>query len=930
MKFRVALLLTVLVPAPAVANYCAAPASRTNATISGVVNTYYPVTRDIGLGPAQTIQIGGAFGANEDLRVGDIVLLWIPQTMQYTASTTANDTAASFGDGSTGTGWTNLNHSGKFQWLRVAGVGGAKGATGDLVKAAGSSGTTVVTIGDGGGVGPFGQLQISSEQTNIATIRSAQLVRVPQYGNVTISGTVTALPYQNTVTSGTTGPLGVGGIVALDVAGAVTFSGGSSINVSGQGFRGGAGQQFGGSSTFNPALPTATRYYAYAGTRTSGGIKGEGGAGTPARVFFQGAESAALNYSSTGNISVDGYGSSPLGYGRGAPGNAGGGATDQCPYSVNASSATGTMCRLGTITYAYNRLNPGGGGGGGYGSGGAGGDHDYDGTNTTAGYSGGGLGGKGVAGSALFALDSPQQPPLPGGSHQFAMMGGGGGAGSTNAAGTDDLQSSGAAGGGVVLIRAGTVAGTGSISADGADAQNVTATDPADPLGNGAGQGNGAGGGGGGGWILVAARQSSSPSISYSAKGGRGGNGNKCMGSGGGGGGGYVGVSTTLPAVSGTAVTGGSAGTTSCNLATDLPDATNLNASFDAVGAAAAAAGQAGSTGQFAASALSVPAGTSNAGNAASSSSSVASGPQCVPYIKKEFSLDGVTWLPSINASNNQVFKMRISIENANEDNFLSGSSLPQLFENIAFVDTYGANIVTADTPNVQHSGCGSPSIMTNASSLTFNPSGSIAGQSTCTITADLRVTAPGTHTNTINAESVSVQQLTQVATETPLTLKNYENVTATVVVPSGVQATKTSAVFSDPVSNTTNPKRIPGASVDYTIAINNASGSTLDNNSMILSDALPTTTRMFVGNLSGGAPFEFSAGTSNLTCTFVSLSDTNDCIDFSNDGGTTWTYTPTAAGDGTDAAIRAIRFRTSGSMPASGAFTVKYRVVVK
>jgi hypothetical protein len=946
MKFRLALLITVMVPAPVLANYCAAPLSRVNATINGVVNTYYPVTRDIGLGPVRTIQVGGAFGASEDLRVGDIVLLWIPQTMQMILPSTQNTTSPTqFADGVTGTGWTDVNHSGKFQWLRVAGTNGSSSPPGTVVKAAGNSGTTVITISDGGGVGPFGQLQISAETSNITTLRSAQLVRVPQYGNVTISGTVTALPFQQTVSSGTLGPLAVGGIVALDVAGATIFNPGSKIDVSGLGFRGGAGQKFDGWAASGINLVSSSQWYANSVTtgatpRTTGGIKGEGGVGTPHRLYFQGAETADLNYTGTGTVSREGYGiSTPAAYGRGAPGNAGGGATDQCPYFGNPSFTASTQCRAQTgaaVTYAYNRLNTGGGGGAGYGNGGKGGDQDYDGTGGVASPSGGGLGGKGVTFSAFTTgvVPNPSQPPLPGGDHQYAMMGGGGGAGSTNADGTDDLQSSGATGGGVVLIRSGTVSGTGSILADGQDAQNVTATDPANPVGSGAGQGNGAGGGGGGGWILVSARQASSPSITYSAKGGKGGNANKCMGSGGGGGGGYVGTTTTLPAPSGTAVTGGSAGTSSCTLASDLPPATGLAAAgFTSVAPTAAVAGSSGGTGQFAAGSLSVPAGTSNPGNAATTSSSVAPGPQCVPLLKKEFSADGgTTWLASINQSLNQTFKMRITLENSNQDAFLSGTTLPQAFEDISFVDTYPAGIINATPPNVQQSGCSGASItaVAGGNTLTVNPSGAIAGESTCSITADLVVTATGTSTNTIPAEGVSVVQLKQVAGQSPLTLKNFDAVSAQVVVPSGISATKTSAVVSDPVNNTTNPKRIPGASVDYMIAINNPTATVLDNNTMILSDSLPTTTRLFVGNLTGGAPFDFTAGTSNLTCPFVSLSDANDCIDFSDDGGTTWTYTPTAAGDGTDAAIRAVRFRTTGSMAANGNFSIRYRVVVK
>jgi len=929
MKFRLALFVVVAVGSgPAAANYCAAPLSRTNTTITGVVNTYYPITADITAGT--TIQIGTGRGAAEDLRVGDLILLWIPQTMQA-VSPNSNDSAALYGAGGgagTGQGWSALNHSGKFQWLRVSG-----GAVGDLVKAAGNVGNTTITVSNGGGGGPFGQLAYNSGGTSL---RSAQIVRVPQYGNATINGTVTAAPYRETATSGALGPQSTGGIVALDVAGTLTFSPGAKIDVSEMGFRGGAGQQLNGSATGNVNMINITRWYGYSATdRPFGGVKGEGGVGTPFRVYHQGALQT-LDWTAHGSVSPEGYGSDNgtnapgSAMGRAGLGNAGGGATDQCPYTINVSSSTGTMCRNGTVTYLYNRLNPGGGGGGGWGSGGKGADHDYDGDGAVA-PSGGGLGGKGVSSLTDFVNDA--QPPTPAGFHQYAMLGGGGGAGSTNANSPGDLQSSGATGGGVILIRSGRIAGSGQLLANGGDAQNVSATDPNNPAGTNSGQGNGAGGGGGGGWILASARLASTPTLSYSAKGGKGGNANGGMGGGGGGGGGYVGTSTTLPA-SGADVSGGAAGTTS-----GTPTrATNLAGGLNATAASGAAAGVTGSTGQFPASGLSVPS-TTAMSNIDASSSSVAPGPQCVPFVTKEFSTDGgTTWLSTVNRAANQTFKMRLSIENPNVNAFTGGApGLPELYEQLTFTDSYNTNnpagsILNATPVNVSHNNCGSPTITATAGqpSLAVSGNAAIAGATTCVITADLIATAPGTFTNTIPRESVIVKHLVQVVGEAnAVVLQNYEDVTATVIVPAGITASKTSAIVSDPVNNTTNPKRIPGSSVDYTIAIANPTPTALDNNTMILSDSLPTTTRLFVGNLTGGAPFEFTAGSSNLTCPFVSLADQNDCIDFSTDG-VDWTYVPTASGDGTDAAVRFVRFRTTGSMAISGNFSVRYRVIVR
>lgn len=915
MKFRLALLITVLVPAPVLANYCAAPLSRTNETISGVVNTYYPVTTNYAGG--SDIIVGTPRGASTPLRVGDLLLVIQPQIMQYTNTIGANKI---YGDGS-GRGWNALNLTGKFQWVRVIGTGGVTMPHGTQVLGAGMGGSIMVSQG----AGVQGSNLVLQASGN-GTVRSAQLVRVPQYGNATINGTVTALPYEETQTTGAGGPQSVGGIVALDVAGTLTFAG--NINVDAMGFRGGAGHALSG-STIATTLTTLARFWAHSPvTRAFGGAKGEGGGGTPPRVYHQGTVKTGLDYSNGVNtfVSSDGYGvgSAPGGYGRGAPGNAGGGATDQCPVAVGTSSTdSGTMCNpTAPITYRGNRLNPGGGGGGGAGNGGDGSSHDLDGSflgslpsgydQNTEQYSGGGLGGRGVFPYTAF---EPASNPAVFGEHQYASLGGGGGAGSTND-NVNFANSSGGTGGGIVIIRAGSIAGTGSISANGGDAPDVLTDD-------------GAGGGGGGGWILVSARQASSPSLTMTARGGAGGDASGGMGAGGGGGGGYIGTSTTLPAPSIGGVTGGAAG----SISGVLVGSTSLtNAGRTVVQASPATAGSAGGTGQFAARGLSVPADNAAPGEQAASSSSVAPGPQCVPIATKAFSTDGgTTYLPSITTSMNTPFKMRLRIENPNENALGDpGNTLPQLFEQISFTDTYPAGVVNATPPNVQHTGCGSitPSATAGGNTLSLSADGSIQSESVCEITVDLISTVQGSRTNQIAAGNIQVKHALSLG-DAALTLSNYDTIEATVMVPAGIEATKTSAVVSDPVNNTTNPKRIPGATVDYSIAISNPTGTALDNNTMILSDSLPLTTRFFVGNLTGGAPFEFTPGTSNLTCPFVSLADQSDCIDFSTDG-VDWTYVPTPAGDNTDAAIRAVRFRTTGSMAGTSNFSVRYRVVVK
>lgn len=61
-------------------------------------------------------------------------------------------------------------------------------------------------------------------------------------------------------------------------------------------------------------------------------------------------------------------------------------------------------------------------------------------------------------------------------------------------------------------------------------------------------------------------------------------------------------------------------------------------------------------------------------------------------------------------------------------------------------------------------------------------------------------------------------------------------------VLGAAVTATKTSRVISDPINGTTNPKMIPGATVEYCIAVANAAGSANATN-VVVTDPLPAQT---------------------------------------------------------------------------------------
>ena len=455
---------------------CATPGRDGNgAAITGVVNTYYPPAAGSTLtAGTNTLTLGASTGAATPIAIGDLLL--IIQMQDASIQSTNN---SSYGNGLPGdpaTGWRNLNSSGKYEFV-----------------------TATRNVGVGGGLLAFTGTGASSGALNTYTAlafgtdgqKTFQVIRVPQYKNVTLGAALTAAPWNGST----------GGVLAIDVATQLNLNA-NNATVSALGFRGGAGRQLGGQ-----AGALATDYVTLA-TATTNGSKGEGIAGTPRYV----ANAAITNLTDTG---VEGY---PNGsYSRGAPATAGAGATDANPTA--------------------NNQNSGGGGGGNGGNGGYGG-YGWN----TAGIVGGHFG-------SAFPFST-----------NLITFGGGGGAGTTNDGTANPvnvnpagINSSGSEGGGIILVRAGSLIGTGTLTANGQNALTV--------------ENDGSGGGGAGGTIVVFTNSGGLTGLTVNAIGGNGGSnwtgqppgafpGNR-HGPGGGGGGGAVLLSSAPTALS---VAGGTNG----------------------------------------------------------------------------------------------------------------------------------------------------------------------------------------------------------------------------------------------------------------------------------------------------------------------------------------------------------------------------------
>jgi uncharacterized repeat protein (TIGR01451 family) len=444
---QAALLLLVTLALPTVAQVCSAPGKDAPGSVSGVVNTYYQGNGLLTAG-ATALTLGASFGAAGTVTVGDLLLVIQMQGADINSSDDER-----YGDGSgtagnqpdttvsQGKGYTNLNLAGGYEYVRVT------SATGTAINFAPALANTF------------------DQNTAAQPRRTYQVVRVPQYPSVSVSSAAPVLPL---AWNGS-----VGGVIAIDVAGRLTFSGaGPHMDASNRGFRGGA------QGVANSACCTSSIRGSRSTLTADGGSKGEGIAGTPRRVqtSVAGFFDSGTRFSDAAPGVLD-NGAGNLGYPngdyqRGAPANAGGGG---------------------------NSHNAAGGGGANGGVGGNGGQtYNGDGLRDVGGYGGAVVPQDGVLLAARI------------------FMGGAGGSGSLN--NDSGVRGSGGNGGGIILLRVGTISGTGLLRSDGQRAWDSDAS-------------NDAGGGGGAGGSVLVVAGSGHGNISVQARGGNGADSNVTTGS---------------------------------------------------------------------------------------------------------------------------------------------------------------------------------------------------------------------------------------------------------------------------------------------------------------------------------------------------------------------------------------------------------------
>jgi len=278
----------------------------TSTSLSSNSNTYYPPNQTNLTAGSSAIALGAVptgYGGTP-IAKGDMLLI-----IQMQGAQIKSDNSSLYGsNGSFGSGYLNNSslYAGNMEYVVANSAVPVTGGTLNLK-------TPVVNTYKNSAYGTDGQY-------------TYQIIRVQLYYNLTLTGTISAAPWNGTV----------GGVVMLYAINSLNFNG-QTVTASGAGFRGGGGKQMGGASSLS------SNDYMTSSSVNANGSKGEGIAGTPSYVW---------NGSSVTNTGYQGYPGGSMG--RGAPGNAGGGGTDGNPSSNDQNSGGGGGSNGGYGGYGGN------------------------------------------------------------------------------------------------------------------------------------------------------------------------------------------------------------------------------------------------------------------------------------------------------------------------------------------------------------------------------------------------------------------------------------------------------------------------------------------------------------------------------------------------------------------------------------------------
>lgn len=136
-----------------------------------------------------------------------------------------------------------------------------------------------------------------------------------------------------------------------------------------------------------------------------------------------------------------------------------------------------------------------------------------------------------------------------------------------------------------------------------------------------------------------------------------------------------------------------------------------------------------------------------------------------------------------------------------------------------------------------------------------------------------------------------------------------------------------------DGVNGTNRPLAVPGSKGRASLLVSNPDLVALDGGSIALTYKVPARTSVALDGDGTSSPiigFTDGSPASGSMVIYTSAGAGDDDVDFSADGGTTWTYAPTAGNRPSEAAVTHLRFRPRGAMNAKGSFTVSFPYMVR
>ena len=146
-------------------------------------------------------------------------------------------------------------------------------------------------------------------------------------------------------------------------------------------------------------------------------------------------------------------------------------------------------------------------------------------------------------------------------------------------------------------------------------------------------------------------------------------------------------------------------------------------------------------------------------------------------------------------------------------------------------------------------------------------------------------------------------------------------------VTPRTMTVTTASQTTWDPISGTSSPKAIPGSRQRVSVTLTNPDLVPTDDGVTVV---VPIATRQSFapdgdGTTGGSNGIRATTGT-GTTLTYTDPASTTDDVDFSADGGATWSFVP---GSGGPPQVRAdtIRFRPRGPLAAGATFVLSFPV---